>query len=448
MTAGPSPRSSSAPSTGSLAGLTALGALAALWSLFLWAELWVSRRGGAAVCALGDPADCAALWDGAVATAVHRTSGLPLAGWGLAWSVAAFALPLLALVRLAEGRGAAALISASRLTAAAGAVAVVALFGVSLGAGAVCAGCFVVYVLVAGYAGIALYGWRTGWPELPRGAALAALAAGLSGVVLLYPGLRTPQPPGPAGQAALANAPRAAIDPGPGTGDPQRDALLEDFVRSLSAPLRQTLADSLHITASSAVVPLPEPRRLLGAAGAPVRITEWSDVLCGHCAVLHGTLDELRRRLPEDAFSVEARHFPLDGECNPLVERRDPGSVRCLAAKAALCVPADQAWTFTGRLFENQQGLTAEKVYDLASPYLGREKLEACLASEATRRALEQDIQLARSFDPDGTPIVAVNGRRGTSFGPYLYAVVLTRGEVRHPAFAALPPANPNAHLH
>jgi serine/threonine-protein kinase len=434
------------PTAASLAGLTALGGLASLWSLVLWAELWVSRRGGSAVCALGDAADCAALWDGSFATAVHRASGLPLAAWGLAWGLVAFTLPLACLLRLAEGRPAPALVSATRLAAAAGVLAVVVLFGVSLGAGTVCAGCFVVYVLVAGYAGVALYGWRTGWPDPRRGAVLAALATAFAAALLLFPGTRTPARPGEAGRDAVARAP--AADLGPGTGDPQRDAVLGEFVRSLSAPLRQTLSDSLHVAASSPASPMPAPRQLLGPADAPVRITEWSDVLCGHCAALHQTLEELRVRLPEGSFSVDARQFPLDGTCNPLVERREPGSVRCLAAKATLCIPRGQAWKFSGELFASQQGLTAEKVYDLARAYLPRRELETCMASEATRRALEEDVRLARPFDPDGTPIVAVNGRRGTSFGPYLYAMVLTGGESRHPAFASLPPPNPDAHLH
>ena len=226
------------------------------------------------------------------------SSGLPLAAWGLAWGLAAFALPLAGLLRLAEGRPAPALWSATRLAAAAGVLAVVVLFGVSLGAGTVCAGCFVVYVLVAGYAGIALYGWRTGWPDLPRGAVLAALAAALAAALLLFPGTRTPARPGEAGRDAVAEAPAANL--GPGTGDPQRDALLVEFVQSLSAPLRQTLADSLHIAASSpAVVACRSRGASSDRPGAPVRITEWSDVLCGHCAALHDTLEELRRRLPE-----------------------------------------------------------------------------------------------------------------------------------------------------
>ena len=433
------------PSAASLAGLVALGALASLWSLVLWAELWISRRGGGAVCALGDGAECAALWDGAFATAVHRASGLPLAAWGVVWGLAAFALPLVGLLRLAEGRPAPALVSATRLAAAAGVLAVVVLFGVALAAATVCVGCFLVYVLVAGYAGIALYGWRTGWPDLRRGAAVAALAAGVAAALLLYPGTRTPARPGEAGRDAVAAAP--AADLAPRAGDPRGEAL-NDFVGSLSAPLRQTLADSLYLTSSSPAAPIPEPRHLLGPAEAPVRITEWSDALCGHCAALHATLEELRRRLPEGSFSVDARQFPLDGSCNALVERQEPGSVRCLAARATLCIPGDKAWKFSGELFASQQGLTAEKVYDLARPYRTRPELDTCMASDATRRALEEDVQLARSFDPDGTPIVAVNGRRGTSFGPYLYAMVLTGGEPRHPAFASLPPPNPDAHLH
>jgi len=62
--------------------------------------------------------------------------------------------------------------------------------------------------------------------------------------------------------------------------------------------------------------------------------------------------------------------------------------------------------------------------------------------------ALAQDVGAAARFDSDGTPIVAVNGRKGTSFAPFLCAMVLTRGNADHPAFAALPPGDPGAHLH
>ena len=48
----------------------------------------------------------------------------------------------------------------------------------------------------------------------------------------------------------------------------------------------------------------------------------------------------------------------------------------------------------------------------------------------------------------EGTPLVLVNGRRGAAFGPFLYAMVLTKGSPDHPAFAGLPPPNTRAHVH
>jgi len=180
-----------------------------------------------------------------------------------------------------------------------------------------------------------------------------------------------------------------------------------------------------------------------------VRITEWTDVLCDHCADLHATLRAMRANLPAGSFNIDSRQFPLDGACNPLLQPRGEESVRCLAAKAQVCLEShERAFELAGALFENQKALTREKVFELARPFASRAELEQCLADPATRSRLEEDIHAAARYEPDGTPIVAVNGRRGTSFGPFLYAMVLTRGIANHPAFANLPPPNPRAHLH
>ncbi len=217
------------------------------------------------------------------------------------------------------------------------------------------------------------------------------------------------------------------------------------MVAGLQPELQQTLSDSLHVYRTSVPVPLPSPRLLDGPADAPVRITEFTDVRCEHCADLHKTLDTLRESLPAGSFSVEPRQFPLDGECNPLIEgRRDP--VRCLVASARICLEGRPgAAAFTRATFERQATLTREQVFELAAPHLPRRELEACVASADARRKLEDDVALASRFDSDGTPIVVVNGRKGTSFGPFLFAMVLTGGADAHPAFAALPPPEPRA---
>lgn len=437
------------PTAGSLAGLTALGVLAALWALFLWGELALSRVGGTPFCAFGGAADCGAIWNSAFASTIHRLSGLPVAGWGLVFGLVASGLPLLALARQAQGRPDASLVSAIRMTAAAGALTVVVMMGVSAAERAFCLGCFVTYVLVGGYAGIALPGWRgAGLPESMRGASLAAGATALAFALLLYPGLRTPRAAGEAGRDAIARA-SAASGTVLGTGDAARDQQIQELVSSLSPELRQTLADSLGIYRREPErTPIPA-RALEGPADAPVRITEFTDVRCDHCADLYETLGKLRGSLPPGSFSVDPRHFPLDAECNALIQGPGRDPVRCLAARARICLEGHaQAADFAAALFAEQKALTADRVLVLAAPHVPRKELEACLASEATAAKLRADIELASRYDPDGTPIVLVNGRRGTSFGPFLYALVLTRGSADHPAFASLPPANAQAHLH
>jgi serine/threonine-protein kinase len=432
----------SAPGTGSLAGLVALGFASSLWALVLWGELVLARQGGTPFCALGTRTDCTALWDSAFASGVHRLTGLPVAAWGLAWGTGAFALPLLLLERRARGEAAPAFVTAIRLLAVVGVVVVFALLGVAASERAFCLGCLGSYLLVGGYAGIALLRWSSaGFHEAPRGAALAFSAVALAFLVLLYPGLHTPRNAGAAGRAAVADAKGGA---------PSADAeeKLREFVGSLRPDLRQTLSDSLGIYRGSPVIPLPAPRAVVGPAAAPVRITEFTDVLCSHCAELHETLDALRASLPEGSFSVEPRQFPLDSACNPMMRgKSDP--VRCLAAKARICLEGKEgAPAYAAALFQNQKGLTSEQVFSLAAPYMPRSALEACVGSPAAAGRLADDIALASQTDADGTPIVLVNGRRGTSFGPFLFAMVLTRGDADNPAFAALPPANPAAHLH
>jgi serine/threonine-protein kinase len=445
------PEPAPAPSPASLAALAALGTLSALWALFLWAELLVSRTGGTPFCALGGQADCAAVWNSAFASAVHRLTGLPIAGWGLAWGLVAGGLALLGLLRGAQGRPDGALTSAIRLTAAAGLLTVFVMVAVAVGERAFCLGCVVTYFLVAGYAGIALLGWPgLGLPTPSRGLAWAVGTTALAFAVLLYPGLRTPKGAAASGREALQSLPPASPSSSGGeeTGDGGRDAQVRELIASLSTEARQTFSDSLHIYRSQPPrTPIPA-RSLDGPESAPVRITDFTDVRCDHCKELHETLASLREKLPPASFSVDSRHFPLDGECNPGVQAaRDP--VRCLAARARICLEGHaEARAFAALLFAEQKTLTRDRVFAIAAPHLPRREMEACVASPVTAEKLREDLAIASRYDPDGTPIVLVNGRQATSFAPFLYAMVLTYGRADHPAFASLPPPNPSAHLH
>ena len=435
------------------AALTALSAASALWSLFLWAELAVSRAGGGSFCGLGGKFDCASVWNSALATMVHRRTGVPVAGWGLAWSAVIFVLALRGLSRFASAsHPGKAHITAVRLAAAAGIVAVLVLIGASLSSGSICIGCIGTYLLVGAIAAVAVFRWRgEGWPEAARGGGIAFATLLAAFVLLLYPGLHTPKTSGAAGREAVAAAAKASPGTAPGGPaiDPSRDRKLAEMIAALDPVGRQMLADSLAIYRASKPVALPAPRALVGPPAAPVRITEFTDILCEHCAGLHETLKTLRDYAPAGSFSVDARQFPLDGRCNPRFNAGKGDDVRCVAAAARICAePSGREPELAAALFAKQAGLTREAVLAIASAYQSPEALAACIASPATRATLERDLAAASPFDSDGTPIVAVNGRRGTSYGPFLYAMILTGGEAENPAFDVLPAGNPAAHLH
>ena len=94
-------------------------------------------------------------------------------------------------------------------------------------------------------------------------------------------------------------------------------------------------------------------------------------------------------------------------------------------------------------LFKNQEGLTAQQVKDFAKPYLDPAELAACLTSEETALKLAADVDYAMRYQPRGTPLVLVEGRRSTQFGPFILAMILTEGRDDHPIFAELPPPTP-----
>ena len=440
------------------AKLTALGAVSALWSLFLWMELLLLRTGGRSFCATGGKFDCSSIWNGAFASSVHRVTGLPIAGWGLVWSTVAFSLGLAGLLRAADRRPDPVILSATRLTAAAGILGVAIMIAESAAAGAVCIGCIGTYLIVLAYGAVALLRWRrTGMPEAGRGAMLAGGLAVATFVLLLYPGMKTPKSTGEAGRQAIQTAaersggsPDAPIAPSTrGTGDPQRDRALSELVGSLDPSMKQLLADSLAIYRASSRQELPPPRALVGSDLAPVRITEFTDILCEHCASLHQTLRTLRESVPPGSYSVDARQFPLDGRCNPMMEPYKGDDVRCISAKLRIAAePLGKEPDLAAALFEKQEGLKRDQAIQIASRFLSKTQIDAALTSPAVQATLEQDISTASRFDSDGTPIVAINGRKGTSFGPFLYAMVLTRGNPDHPAFDSLPAGNPTAHLH
>jgi len=422
------------PTRASLVTLAAVGAAMAAWSAALL--LGPASKPVKAVCGLNDSGGCSTLWQSPFALAVHHGTGVTVAGWGVVWGAAALAVALLALMRVARSRPAAHVVTALRALSAAGFLGVLVLAAVAFSERTFCAACAVAYALGAVHAAIAVFAWRDrGLPEATRGAMLAAaflLAAYLA--MVFVPGF-VPSPPG----AALAAVP----------SDRPADEALAAYVASLGPQDRQALSDALGAMRRGPAFSMPPPRALRGPAEAPVRFTEFTDVRCSHCAELHGVWEELERALPPRSFNVESRFFPLDGGCNPLVRARAADPVRCLAPRLQICIQDEPAAAaLAGAFFGEQRTLTTERAWALAERYSPGEALRACVSAEATAAKLAGDVALAAQYEPDGTPIVLVNGRLGSALPSFLYAIVLAGGAPDHPAFASLPPPAPAAHVH
>ncbi len=483
----PNVRVNPRPATTSLVVLTALGFASALWALFLWAQLLIARAGGSTFCNAGEGSNCVAIWDSSFASAVHAYTGIPVAGWGLIWSLAAALLPLWALKRQADDQPAQATLGAIKLTAVGGIVSVIVFLIISANVGQLCIGCSVTYVLVGIYAAITLWGWRRiAFGALPAAGGRALGLTVVAYLLLLYPGFSTPKSMSSVSNAMISATGHQGKETGKQSGDtaatsatataqahsesrpknphasgPAANAAdgvegsdneqkLATLLKQLPPQYLQLLADARRDYRQAPAI-AREPRALVGPADATVRLVDFTDVLCGHCANFHQALTEMKKQVTPGTLAVESRHFPLDGACNPSINQKSPGeSVRCTGAKAQICLEGhESASDFSGALLSNQSSLTMDKIYQLAAPYMARDALSACVAAPETAAKLKEDIAYAEEHDIHGTPLVLINGKKANQFPLFVYAMVLAGGNPDHAAFADLPaPRPPKPHNH
>ena len=411
-------------------------------SVVQWWELMDVQRGGEAFCSVGSGLDCATVWQTPAAKRVHALTGVPVAGWGFVWGLGALVSAGLVGNARWRGRTDAVALGAVRLFAIAGALVVVGLLTVSLRAGALCLTCIGTYVLVGAYGVFALL-----YPSSRRFAAYTGLSSGgsarvvrsvllavglvLAGyVVVLWPGRSTLVEP------ATLVAP-TAVDP------------LRQFLDDLPDRSKRALWSALAEYRGRAAVDASMfgVRGVIGPAFAPTHIVEFSDILCSHCGRLNQAMRDVARRAPKGSFRREVRMFPLDAECNPKLSPRntDGTGTRCAAARVLICLEGQAAYaSVKEQLFREQTRLDTERVFRIAEEGSGsnREALERCVRAPITEQKLRDDIEYAWLFGLQGTPLVVINGKKGSAAGPFIFAMILAGGDPEHPAFERLAPSS------
>ena len=434
-------------------GLANLG-----WGIFQWVELVSARQGGKPSCSFNETLDCASVWDGNFASAIHDMTLIPVAGWGSIWGLMAVLLPIFILKNNSEN-----LKSAARLTALAGLVSIPFLGGASFSMGVFCLWCIVTYVLVAAYGFVLAKKTEGGLFDnlaqgIPTSVGLLVLGVALAWV----PASKTPKNQTKAGLAALkeatqpaasaATAPRPA---GPSAAQPdmpalppkkvltkeQKDAQLRSFLSQMPPEALQLISNFLEQYNKETKRPIKTVRDFHGAENSPVLITDFTDARCGHCAQFVASLADFEYAAPAEAFRFEARHFPIDGNCNPAIPNKSEDALGCYAAKAQICMEGHpKAFDFTKLIFQNQQQLSKEAIQMIAKELAPGVNLTKCVADAATKTKLDTDIQYALEHDIQGTPMILVNGQKAASFAPFLFSLIMAEGDGKHKAFATLPP--------
>jgi serine/threonine-protein kinase len=463
----------------------ALAVAAALVALFQWAQLVAARSGGSTVCSINETLNCVAVWSLPFASFVHRWTGLPIAGWGLVWALSAAAQGLLLLYRAAlqDSEACEVLSGSLRWTALIGVLASGGLAAVSFASHLACPTCLVTYALVGLFAAAVHRGlprpWDGGLVVSRRVLWSAALPTLVAFAALLVPGLRTPHGgdaasalPHSLGAAPQGNASsttggatlpgsKGAPEPSGGAAKPGgaaasggaptegvSDGGAAEVVAGFTPEQRRSVADAIVAYRSAPPVTPPAgvaTRQLYGPKTATVKLVEWTDIRCSHCRHLVESVGELKRLVPssdtQGRWSVEPRHFPLDGSCNPHVQVPDATGVRCLAARVQICLEGQpDYWDIQRKLFEAQASLDGpDKVFAVAGgARMGLSRLRQCVGSPETAKKLAEDIEYASAFHPSGTPVLAINGREAPPSPPFLLLMILLGGKLDAPILSTL----------
>ena len=443
----PAPASTPSIGTNALATLIASGAAIAGLAVYQWFELLAVRRGETPACAINATVNCATVWNSPFAGRIHDLLGMPVAALGIIYGVVALGLAgLLAVRSRQQGQAVDAYVAGIKLWAVAGALSCVTFGSASFQLGAVCLTCLGTYALTAVYVfGAFKLLPEPLWPDsaaLLPGAGWCLVMAVPVYLALLGPGARTPH--APSEKLELSNATKT---PSAGGGMSESDyvqafAALDERERLYNSYARQQWTEKRPGDTSHWQV-----RTITGSADAPVKLVDFTDILCGHCRAFEQVEGELEKAAPPGSISFEARYFPLDGECNPQIKKAVGDGIRCMGAKVQLCLEGTPKFADVRHtLFSNQQTLTKEKIVELAVAGSGQsaETLLACVNSEETQRKLNEDIDYAMHFHIEGTPLVLVNGRESPPAPRFLLGMAIARGDVSLASvFGTYPPPPP-----
>jgi len=138
-----------------------------------------------------------------------------------------------------------------------------------------------------------------------------------------------------------------------------------------------------------------------GAKNGRIKIVEFADFECPHCALMRPVLNEIIKRHPEHV-TVYFKQFPLGHH-----------AYSELAARATLAAHKQgRFWPMHDLLFTNQGKLGPDRINAFAAELgLNTDKFKADLESPAVATQIQRDKQEGIDALLTGTPTIYINGR-------------------------------------
>lgn len=146
-----------------------------------------------------------------------------------------------------------------------------------------------------------------------------------------------------------------------------------------------------------------------GPANPPVTIVEFADFECPHCREVHTALKTVEKDFPQTRFVF--KNFPLT-QLHPWAE------TAAIGARCAFQQSPAAFWKMHDLIFDNQDTITPENVFDELVAFAGQlglnaDPFKACMASPAAKQAVAADRAegVALNVNETGTPTLFINGR-------------------------------------
>jgi protein-disulfide isomerase len=144
-----------------------------------------------------------------------------------------------------------------------------------------------------------------------------------------------------------------------------------------------------------------------GPADSHVTIVEFSDYQCPHCRQLYTVMQVIEQKYPQ--VRVVYKDFPLAG-IHPWA------TTAAVGARCAFAQSPEGFWNVHDMIFENQDLISSENVYQKVIDFavragLDKEAFKVCLALPDAKAAIQADVDEGKAVQISSTPTVFVNGR-------------------------------------